>query len=80
MYFPSSIFVCGVGLVRNRVDELFVDPVCCACDPSVHLSVPFIGSICVVCPCQLFCSAWLCCLEEVYKYIKTYNHPEHRFR
>ena len=21
----------------------------------------------VVCPCQLFCSAWMCCLEEVYR-------------
>ena len=21
----------------------------------------------VFCPCQLFCSAWMCCLEEVYK-------------
>ena len=20
----------------------------------------------VVCPCQLFCSVWMCCLEEVY--------------
>ena len=22
---------------------------------------------CVVCPCQLFCSAWMWCLEEVYR-------------
>ena len=21
----------------------------------------------IVCPCQLFCSAWMCCFEEVYK-------------
>ena len=21
----------------------------------------------VVCPCQLFCSVWMCCLEEIYK-------------
>ena len=28
----------------------------------------FVMSVCsVVCPCQLFCSAWMCCLEEVYK-------------
>ena len=25
MYFPSNCPVCGVGLVRNSVDELFVE-------------------------------------------------------
>ena len=25
MYFPSSFSVCGAGLVRNGVDELFVE-------------------------------------------------------
>ena len=29
MYFPSSLSVCGAGLVRNGVDELFVE---CTCD------------------------------------------------
>ena len=29
MYFPSSFSVCGAGLVRNGVDELFVE---CTCD------------------------------------------------
>ena len=27
----------------------------------------------VVCLCQLFCSAWKCCLEEVYNYINVCN-------
>ena len=25
MYFPNNFSVCGVGLVRNSVDELFVE-------------------------------------------------------
>ena len=29
VYFPSGFSVCGVGLVRNGVDELFVE---CTCD------------------------------------------------
>ena len=28
MYFPSSFSVCGAGLVRNSVDELFVEYTC----------------------------------------------------
>ena len=28
MYFPSNFSVCGVGLVRNSVDELFVEGTC----------------------------------------------------
>ena len=28
MYFPSNFPVCGVGLVRNSVDELFVEGTC----------------------------------------------------
>ena len=24
----------------------------------------------VVCPCELCCSAWMCCLEEVYKCLR----------
>ena len=28
MYFPSDFSVCGVGLVRNSVDELFVGGTC----------------------------------------------------
>ena len=28
MYFPSDFAVCGVGLVRNSVDELFVEGTC----------------------------------------------------
>ena len=28
------------------------DSVCCACDPSVHLDVPSIGSVCV-CICRM---------------------------
>ena len=27
-YFPSNFPVCGVGLVRNSVDELFVEGTC----------------------------------------------------
>ena len=30
MYFPSNFPVCGVGLVRNSVDELFVEGTCLA--------------------------------------------------
>ena len=29
VYFPSGFSVCGAGLVRNGVDELFVE---CTCD------------------------------------------------
>ena len=28
MYFHSNLSVCGVGLVRNSVDELFVEGTC----------------------------------------------------
>ena len=28
MYFPSNFSVCGVGLMRNIVDELFVEGTC----------------------------------------------------
>ena len=28
MYFPSIFSVCGAGLVRNSVDELFVEGTC----------------------------------------------------
>ena len=28
VYFPSNFSVCGVGLVRNSVDELFVEGTC----------------------------------------------------
>ena len=28
LYFPSNFSVCGVGLVRNNVDELFVEGTC----------------------------------------------------
>ena len=28
MYFPINFPVCGVGLVRNSVDELFVEGTC----------------------------------------------------
>ena len=29
MYFPSNFPVCGVGIVRNSVDELFVELFVC---------------------------------------------------
>ena len=28
MYFPSNFSVCGAGLVRNSVDELFAEGTC----------------------------------------------------
>ena len=28
MYFPSNCSICGVGLVRNSVDELLVEGIC----------------------------------------------------
>ena len=28
MYFPRNFSVCGVGFVRNSVDELFVEGTC----------------------------------------------------
>ena len=53
----SSVYMC------QRVECAFTSP--------VRLSVVCLCcTVCsVVCPRQLFCSAWMCCLEEVYKYL-----------
>ena len=40
------------------------DDVCCSVVFGTLVGV-FVFS--VVCPCQLFCSAWMWCLEEVYR-------------
>ena len=49
----SSVYQC------QRVEYAFISPVRteCGCSWCTVCSVVF--------PCQLFCSAWMCCLEEV---------------
>ena len=55
------------------IDRVWSSKECawCAFDPSVHLSVPSIGFVCVfVCrklSPQLLYSVWMCCFEEIYK-------------
>ena len=48
----SSVYEC------QRVKCAFTSPVRTDCGMFVIL---------FVCLCQLFCSAWMCCLEEVYR-------------
>ena len=51
----SSVYEC------QRVECAFTSSVRTECGM-------FVITVCsVVCPCLLFCSAWMCCLEEVYK-------------
>ena len=48
----------------QRVECAFTSPVRTVCGM-------FVMSVCSdVCPCQLLCSAWMCCLEEVYTCLK----------
>ena len=47
----SSVYEC------QRVECAFISPVRTECGMFVYS---------VVCPCQLFCSAWMWCLEDVY--------------
>ena len=50
----SSVYEC------QRVERAFTSPVRTECGM-------FVITVCsVVCPCQLFCSAWMCCLVDVY--------------
>ena len=54
----SSVYEC------QRVECAFTSPVRTECGM-------FVIAVCsVVCPCQLFCSASMCCLEEVYRCLK----------
>ena len=51
----SSVYEC------QRVECAITSPVRTECGM-------FVMSVCsVVCPCHLFCSAWMWCLEEVYR-------------
>ena len=52
----SSVYKC------QRVKCAFTSPVRTECGIFVMYCI-----CSVVYPCQLFCSAWMCCLEEVYK-------------
>ena len=48
---------------RKRVECAFTSLVRTECGMFVMYCI-----VCsVVCPSQLFCNAWMCCLEEVYK-------------
>ena len=50
----------------QRVECTFTSPVRTECGMFVMCC-----AVCsVVCPCQLFCSAWMCCLEEVYTFFE----------
>ena len=51
----SSVYEC------QRVECAFTCPVRTECGMFVMYCMS------VVCPCQLFCSAWMWCLEEVYR-------------
>ena len=51
MYFPINFSVCGVGLVRNSVDELFVEGTCngvdvCVVFESYGVVVPAVVVVC----------------------------------
>ena len=58
MYFPSNFSVCGVGLVRNSVDELFVEGTCNV----------FGVDVCVV-----FESYGVCCPDNIVHHLKVYS-------
>ena len=51
----SSVYEC------QRVECALTSPVRTECGMFVMYCIS------VVCPCQLFCSAWMWCLEEVYR-------------
>ena len=60
MYFPSNFSVCGVGLVRNSVDELFVEGTCNVFVVDVYVSLKVMellsccgGRLCAS-PCIVF--------------------------
>ena len=53
----SSVYEC------QRVECAFTSPVRTECG----MFVMYCTVCSVVCPCQLFCSAWMWCLEEVYR-------------
>ena len=53
----SSVYKC------QRVECVFTSPVRTECGTVYS----------VICPYQLFCSAWMCCLEEVYKCLQLCN-------
>ena len=59
----SSVYEC------QRVECAFTSPVRTECGIFVmYLLLLLLCTVCsVVCPCQLFCSAWIWCLEEVYR-------------
>ena len=60
----SSVYEC------QRVDCAFTSPVRTECGMFVMYDVRC--TVCsVVCPCPLFCRAWRCCHEEVYKYLQS---------
>ena len=55
----SSVYVC------HNVECAFTSPVRTECGMFVMCC-----AVCSVeCLCQLFCSAWMCCLVEVYIYV-----------
>ena len=47
-----NVFSVGGGALLDRPCMVFQKCACCACDPSVHLSVPSICFVVVVCPLQ----------------------------
>ena len=53
----SSVYEC------QRVECAFTSPVRTGCG----MFVMYCTVCSVICPCQLFCSAWMWCLQEVYR-------------
>ena len=71
-----TLFYSLLDLRSSECDVVSLYVVCCSVNVSVCVVCCVFDSVCelfgetvysVVCPCQLFCSAWMWCIEEVYR-------------